>query len=433
MFLALAMLLAANNVSYAQCTISGLGGGTGDQADPYIISSIGHLVALSDYFSHYGNACYASYFKITADIDAAGSAFVPLSYFGGNIDGQHHTISNITTTGRAGFIEYGDGCHISNLGLVNVNVLNNTNTGVGGFVGSVYGGVFVRCYVSGGHIEGTEDVGGFVGYDDPYSNYNQCYSTANVIAAGRDDGFTAAGGFGGYCYGVFYNCYAKGNVTGTSLANYAPGAYIGGFIGVSERNNGDGTQFFNCYARGNVSGRGVVGGFAGGPNYTNDAAHNCYSTGQVSRIADTLFGGFYGWVGGVSDCYYVSTWQGTDATGDNWSSITNTNVGTGYTSAYMQTTSFLAEINANATNPINPYIADVSGVNGGYPILSWMEYGSEANPYLIYTIEDLRGLSDSVQNNHLQAGKYWYLMNDLTFTDADLIYDLDADGTAESN
>lgn len=63
--------------------------------------------------------------------------------------------------------------------------------------------------------------------------------------------------------------------------------------------------------------------------------------------------------------------------------------------------------------------------------------GSEQDPVLIYSVNDLKLLSKFVMDgpdySTSTAGKYFTLMNDIYFQESDLIFDLDNDGIIESN
>lgn len=143
------------------------GGGTGTQQDPWLITSQADLIALAEFLNS-GNAetfdtenagvgnCHGYYFKQTADIDLTGVTWEPIGYsgggyyFAGNYDGDGHTISNATSTGKNdadgfatagifGWVAFGS---VENLHVKNANFVatgHNEYSYVGGIAGVCYG------------------------------------------------------------------------------------------------------------------------------------------------------------------------------------------------------------------------------------------------------------------------------------------------------
>ncbi len=76
-------------------------GGHGTAESPYLIKTVAHLKNIARYTG--------SYFKLIEDIDCSANAWTPISSFSGTIDGQNHTISNITyvNTGITTATSYG--------------------------------------------------------------------------------------------------------------------------------------------------------------------------------------------------------------------------------------------------------------------------------------------------------------------------------------
>ncbi len=173
------------------------GGGTGESNDPYLIYTAEHLNAIgakpNDWNKH---------FKLMADIDLAGfdgengrPAFKIIAPdtetnqygfqgtpFGGGFDGNGHTISHLTVTGKdylGLFGQLASGGLVRDLGMIEVNI-----TASGDYVGGLVGinwGVLTGCH-STGTVSGTVwDVGGLVGAN--VGHLAQCYSTARSAAA----------------------------------------------------------------------------------------------------------------------------------------------------------------------------------------------------------------------------------------------------------
>ncbi len=243
------------------------GGGTGEANDPYQIATAADLIALGE-----TPGDYAKHFILTADIDLDPNlpgrkvfdraviapptdqegmqSFSHGTPFTGSFDGQGHTISRLTISGRRFvglFGQFGQRdartCKIENLGLVDVNIDGSDGypySHRGALVGCNYGAV-TQCY-STGTVSGTEwDIGGLVGENN--GTVSQCYSTAAVSSDG------GVGGLVGYNVGTVTECYSTGTVTGWW-------GEVGGLVG---SNNGIVDQ---CYSTGSVIS--AHGEYAGG-------------------------------------------------------------------------------------------------------------------------------------------------------------------------
>lgn len=148
----------------------------------------------------------------------------------------------ISTAGHSGgFVSCPGYCYVENC-FCNITMYGNTQTGVFNGVNH-YNNCFVNCGAS-GVVEGTSQVGGFVGdctrgtsSADP-SHYINCYSTTMT---GMQSQAHYMGGFVGSAdgYGTFTQCYAAGEVgalkTGNDVGN------VGGFVGSSSAN------YVDCY------------------------------------------------------------------------------------------------------------------------------------------------------------------------------------------
>lgn len=176
LLLALCLVLMIVPVSTFAAEEPSFGGGTGTQEDPWLITSQGDLIALAEFLNSgkaeefdagnnsIGN-CHGYYFKQTADIDLTGVAWEPIGYsgsyyFAGNYDGDGHTISNATSTGKKddkghatagifGWVAFGS---VENLHVKNANFVvtgQNEYSYVGGFAGAMTQSKLTiqNCYV----------------------------------------------------------------------------------------------------------------------------------------------------------------------------------------------------------------------------------------------------------------------------------------------
>lgn len=156
------------------------------------------------------------YFKQTADIDLTGVAWEPIGYsgsyyFAGNYDGDGHTISNATSTGKKddkghatagifGWVAFGS---VENLHVKNANFVatgQNEYSYVGGIAGVCYGSSIKNCSVVNSSLESKR--------------YNDINHTGNC--AGSIVGYSTGG--------TFEKCAAENNQVKTM-------AYGGVFAG----------------------------------------------------------------------------------------------------------------------------------------------------------------------------------------------------------
>ena len=263
------------------------GGGTGTQQDPWRITSQADLIALAEFLNS-GNAetfdtenagvgnCHGYYFKQTADIDLTGVTWEPIGYsgggyyFAGNYDGDGHTISNATSTGKNdangfatagifGWVVFGS---VENLHVKNANFVatgHNEYSYVGGIAGVCYGSSIKNCSVVDSSLESRRD------------NNNNC--------AGSIVGYSTGG--------TFEKCAAENNQVKTMC-------YGGGFVGEVDDTYGVGNSTFtNCYVAkctvisetDDSQGTSFSGGFAGEMTDSTLTLQNCYVYQTALSIA----------------------------------------------------------------------------------------------------------------------------------------------------
>lgn len=202
-------------------------GGTGTEADPFIIADADDLFEMSTMTDD-----YSSYFKMTADIDLANSGTLSEALiasgevnndngefngteFTGYFNGNGHVIRNLSIDGQYFCALFGcigsDGIVI-NLGLENLNINGDFYTG--GLAGWNKGKIF-RSYAS-GNVTGSYYIGGLCGinyFGNMTSNYSKC--TVN------GQGYT--GGLCGMNVGTLSKSYSCGDVNATGEGEYVAG------------------------------------------------------------------------------------------------------------------------------------------------------------------------------------------------------------------
>lgn len=197
-------------------------GGDGTEASPYLVSTVGDLMYM-------GTEPDKNY-KLAADIDmnAANRSWEPLASFTGSLDGDGHTISNLsieTTADNAGlFGSLGQQSEVKNLNFVKPSItLTSDNQYVGVVAGQATGDTLTNVHVFDANIAdatGSCDVtaGGLVGRAALYSHISgssfngtidlpaasvagglvgDALTSSDVVASAVKGTFTAASSLGG--------------------------------------------------------------------------------------------------------------------------------------------------------------------------------------------------------------------------------------------
>ncbi len=317
-------------------------GGSGTDADPYLISNLDDLKELCQ-----TTADWSATFSQTTDIDASQTQYWD--------DADENTNSNkyddpndATDTGNnEGFPPIG----------------NNTTKFTGEYRGNGH-------KISGLHINrGSTDYIGFFGYIDGASISYLGLIEVDISGDDRVGGFAAFNSSS-----TITNSSSSGTVSGDGT--------VGGFAG----ENASSGRISNCYSTCEVSGDDDVAGFAG-ENSASGSIDKCYSAGGVSGNDDT--GGFCSYnAGTVSNCFWDTQASGQSASDG----------GTGKTTAEMKD---LDIYTAASWDFDDTWIMDIN-INNGYPAFwngyenSYLPVDSDADTYInITNIGALRWVSES--------------------------------------
>ena len=315
--------------------------GEGTAASPYLLESIGHVIAFASAVSD-GNTFAGEYFKLGNDIAGITTPIgnLAVSYsnsaytlsgtaFQGHFDGGNHTMTINLTAATAGrtvrvglFGGIGDGAVIENLvidGSVSVgggnfigalagmlfadaegvtvrNVTNKASVGgnnhVGGLVGEVDANVkdmvtFENCVNEGDVICSSYGIGGIIGW---MANKNVMKTVTACTNKGAVKGIYQVGGIFGYgYYATAKECVNEGLVTATQACGGVYGL-VGGSLKFqsSDYNRGVGGiggwnqngYYIDCVNKGDVTGVTKVGGI-GGANYWTHTT-NCKNSGTIT-------------------------------------------------------------------------------------------------------------------------------------------------------
>jgi filamentous hemagglutinin family protein len=284
------------------------------------------------------------YYTLAADIDASettnpsgvwnpANGFVPVggngaAPFFGVLDGQGHTISNLTITdttpvsqtfdgipinGAVGlFGVIGAGGLIQNINLSNAQVTGGDGMLVGALAGALAGSV-TNASSDGLVITGNADIGAA----SPAATVGGLIGASTGSIVGSSSSASVAGGFDSYAGGLvglavsgatITGSHATGDVATGGFSGGPHGSYAGGLVGVLDSSLFDGgvdipVSASASYATGPVSGGGGsdIGGFVG--QLDGGQATTSYATGSVTQTAGGVnrlnaAGGFAALVGG---------------------------------------------------------------------------------------------------------------------------------------
>lgn len=310
--------------------------------------------------------------KLTADIqlNSSGSTthkWTPIGTqnnpFSGSFDGNGFTISGVYVdtqdynAGFFGYVAYPDSGEASEdvspeyiVGTMDYNIQNvvitdssvNGTQNVGGIVGYASNAGFLNCSYS-GTVTGTENsVGGIAGWCCASTVISESHSSGTVT------GHQRTGGIAGYLSGnaVAVKCYSDADVIGYTN--------VGGMVGTLSS-----ASMIAAFFLGSVSADNRAGGLVGYSAFGTMKTAYTISTVTKTSSGKNDFGGAVGVIysGTYSSIFYCYETSGVDGP-----------QGLGRTVEEMKSTDFVKEVNRSS-----PYFCcDYTEINNGYPVLMWM-------------------------------------------------------------
>lgn len=301
--------------------------GSGTEADPYIIASVEDFNKVGEYNQNADQDFAGEYFKVTSDLDFTGKTLTRIGqsglFFKGIIDGQNHTVKNLTLQGAGGqgfIFGTGAGSVIKNLkfsgctltttgqtnGLVvvkmdgtleNVHVdatCSSTQTGnkeIGGLVGAISPTSRIVNCSNAGSVTGLINVGGIFGVFSGTSlgaEVRDCVNSGKITSTqkSQNQGTTTVypetytAGIGSTFAGKMVNCLNTGEIYVETTRNGA---------GIVCETKVAGTLIDSCINRGTVdvayeiAAGIVVKGYVGGPQ-AHCVVSNCANYGDVKSM-----------------------------------------------------------------------------------------------------------------------------------------------------
>lgn len=196
-----------------------VGNGTSNQ--PYQIDSVTTFLYLMQ------TNTTGKYYILTNDLDFTNIAYPEIN-FTGHLDGQNHTLSNITAKGTGVFNDLGDYNHsssVQNLQVQNLVISPTTGNTLGGLASVASNVTITNVHLKSGSITNTKHAfndlaatGGFIGNADDKTVIDRCSSSLTVNATKNVGGF-----IGLNQNATISNSQALGKVTGQQNT----GSFIG--------------------------------------------------------------------------------------------------------------------------------------------------------------------------------------------------------------
>ena len=251
--------------------------GSGTKEDPWRIENAEQLAYLAQQVNN-GTDYKREHFRLVSDLDLRGNEWTPIgtegNLFWGGFDGDGHTITGMTITGKeASYVGLFGECR--------------NFTAASSYIKSVT--------VKGANISGHSHVGAIAGEG---ANISDCYSIENTICAAW-----CVGGICGSLTGNISGCYNSSSVSGNSTA--------GGIMGSASYERTVGVVEY-CYNIGAVTVRqqdSSVGGITGASANRYNIS-NCLNCGKITGNGKNV-GGIAGstdsnYMNFIGNCYYNS-------------------------------------------------------------------------------------------------------------------------------
>jgi len=256
--------------------------GEGTKTSPYQISSLAHLMGLSELVAA-GNTFEGKYFELVQNVDLGNltihnGSWNPIGWyeeendmggdvthgFSGNFDGCGNTIFGLkirrtgTAPDYAGLFGLIDGGNVANLTIEAEEIYGGNRTGV--LAGAVTGNSCIYNVQVSGYVRATGDAGGIAGAvegKDGRTTIENC--RAQGIAVLSEGGSSFTGGIAGQVSGadLVDNTVVTQDGNGDRIQG---NGYVGGITGRMKDAN-----IYNSYVEGTIGGNGgkAVGGMVG--------------------------------------------------------------------------------------------------------------------------------------------------------------------------
>ncbi len=197
--------------------------GSGTKDDPYLITSV------DDFYYFMNLNTFGKYYRLETDLDFSSSLSYPEINFTGNLDGNYHTLKNITAIGNGLFKNvgsYDEVTTIENLFLEHLTISSTSGDYLGGFANSAENVILKNIHLLSGSVSNTShslntlaSTGGFIGTVSSNVIIKDCTSSVSVTSPKNVGGFIGMNN-----NATFQNCFMNGVVVGKEK--------VGSFIGL---------------------------------------------------------------------------------------------------------------------------------------------------------------------------------------------------------
>lgn len=236
-------------------TASGFAGGTGTEGDPWLIENAEQLAYLAQQVNN-GTDYQWVHFRLVSDLDLSGEEWTPIGTHGksfrGGFDGDGHTITGMTITGKENsYVGLFGECYNFTAASSYIKRVTVKGAKISGysFVGAIAGaGANISdCYSIENTICAIRQVGGVCG--GLTGNISGCYNSSSVSGIYAAGGIMGTASYNGRTVGVVQYCYNIGAVTVTQQDGS-----VGGIISASANRY----NISNCLNCGKITGNGKM-------------------------------------------------------------------------------------------------------------------------------------------------------------------------------
>ena len=398
--------------------------GSGTELNPYIINSVDDLNLLSvrtNGGTHpYSDTCFKLGANITFtassdwnDATSTESNFTAIGSFSGHFDGDVYTISGLRIRKNYGvglFSYLADGAVVENITLSNSRVTGNAdNTEIGGIVGNL----------------------------QPDATVNNCHVTNTVYVYSNYFDGGVRGGVVGYNYGgTISNCVSEATIGRTAEQWNNIYDKAGGIVGVNDSGSLTGNLVIGANITCYTENYGTIAGNNENGTLTNNYYHACTANGTANTVNIGVNGADITTGDGACPVFTVSVPDGVTASAT--ATVTHNTVnyykedvtitlnggleGTpaeGCQKAYVVYGKTLMGSNLSPGHEFDIQNANAVVTIGSMPADWATEQGAgntEGNPYKIYYKEQLDLLATRVNAGNNYSGKYFKLMDDITYS-----------------
>lgn len=290
-------------------------GGSGTEADPYLIRTGAQLALLAKNVNETVTDYKDVYFKLINDIDLASVQWTAIGVgkstpFRGHFDGNGKTIFNmmcvpVDPNDASNYINGGLFGRIEEAEIKNVTVSGGSVESTkyaGGVVGFMQGGLVYNCHSKLEKVTGAQ-VGGVVGRAEKGTDnrIEGCFNWSAVETIDTTNAF-AGGIIGAAGNTTIKYCCNYGDVTANAAKTYST---AGGIVGIQGASSAT-VYIDNCMSSGTITAILGAKNCVGAGGITGKAAHvnfgsitNCFTTGKVVCEDAALAGGVAGVCGSI--------------------------------------------------------------------------------------------------------------------------------------